>query len=203
MQRSPGTSEADVAPLLALLDAEPAAEEHMLVNLDFLRSSKYKPRAVAKLVRRQPELVTSSTTTVAEWHQFLTGYGLSEEAAWKVLTYSGRKLLASAVDGTPNSPFNAGQAILFLKGYGWTDEDIISRVMACYPEVLAATPEQLQAVVDALRAQGFDDEDIRRVVLTFPPLLAGGPYSDDLLALIARIRISTHNKYVISGSYHV
>ncbi|KXZ55490.1 hypothetical protein GPECTOR_2g1039 [Gonium pectorale] len=153
---------------------------------------------VAKLVRTQPELLT---VALGEWYQFLTGYGLTDEGVWKVLRHCPRLLLGPE-GGTANTPYNAGAAIVFLKSYGWTDEAVLERVLPCYPEVLAARPEQLQAAVDFLRSRKFGDEAIRRMVLTFPPLLTG-PYNDSLFALIDRIRASAHNKYVVSGSYHV
>ncbi len=69
------------------------------------------------------------------------GYGLSESALWKVLRYSSPQLLA----GGANTPYNTGAAIVFLKSYGWSDDGIAERVLLCYPEVLAATQEELQA----------------------------------------------------------
>ena len=70
---------------------------------------------------------------------------MSDEAVWKVLRYSpGLLLRAGSADGAANTPYDAGSAIVFLKSYGWTDDDIVLRVLPCYPEVLAASPEQLQ-----------------------------------------------------------
>ncbi|PNW80212.1 hypothetical protein CHLRE_08g382575v5 [Chlamydomonas reinhardtii] len=111
--------------------------------------------------------------------------------------------VTSGLVGAPGaSPYAAGAAIVWLKSWGWTDADVTSRLLPCYPHVLAGGVEPLQAAVDSLREQSFDDDAIRRLVLTFPALLAP-PLSAPLLALLGRIRTSAHNKYVVSGSYHV
>ncbi|GLC40784.1 hypothetical protein PLESTB_000023100 [Pleodorina starrii] len=181
----------------------------LATNLNFLRTI-YRPHLIAKLVSRRPEVFTAQ---LAEWHQFLTGYGLDDEGVWKVLRYSPGLLLRRRQDseegddgggggGDVNTPYNAGAAIMWLKSYGWTDEEVVARLLPCYPEVLAATTEQMQAAMEFLRSRSFDDEAITRMVRTFPPLLVA-PYNEPLLQLIDRIRISAHNKYVVSGSYHV
>ncbi|GIL52474.1 hypothetical protein Vafri_8341 [Volvox africanus] len=181
-------------------------------NVTFMKAV-YKPHHIAKLLRRRPEVFT---TNLEEWHQFLTGYGLDDEAVWKVLRYSPGLLVRAmtgddngggGIDGTSppvkaNTPYNAGSVIMYLKSYGWTDEEVSLRLLPCYPEVLAATAEQLQATVDFLRSRNFDEESIGRMVRVFPPLLVA-PYNQSLLQLIDRIRASAHNKYVVSGSYHV
>ncbi|GFR49302.1 hypothetical protein Agub_g11324, partial [Astrephomene gubernaculifera] len=203
-------------------------QELTACNVNFLRRT-FKAHLVEELLRVQPEVLTAGLT---EWHLFLTGYGLTDEDIWKILRYSPQLLrrgpggdasglgTSNATSGkegynsnptqeTPastavaNTPYNAGAAIMFLKSYGWTDEDITQRVLACYPEVLTATPEELQASVDFLRSRSFDEAAIRRLVLTCPLLLVAPVTDPDLFPLIDRIRASAHNKYVISGSYHV
>lgn len=67
-----------------------------------------------------------------------------------MLRYSSPQLLA----GGDNTPYNTGAAIVFLKSYGWTDDGIAERVLPCYPEVLAATQEELQAGAGASLAEG-------------------------------------------------
>ncbi|GIL79651.1 hypothetical protein Vretimale_12248 [Volvox reticuliferus] len=181
-------------------------------NVTFMKAF-YKPHHITKLLRHKPEVFTAH---LEEWHQFLTGYGLDDKAVWKVLRYSPGLLVrvptgdvsdGSSIDGaTPpveaNTPYNVGSVIMYLKSYGWTDEEVALRLLPCYPEVLAATTGQLQATVDFLRSRNFDEESIGRMVKVFPPLLVA-PYNEPLLQLIDRIRASAHNKYVISGSYHV
>ncbi|KAG2452462.1 hypothetical protein HYH02_002702 [Chlamydomonas schloesseri] len=109
----------------------------------------------------------------------------------------------SGLVGAPGaSPYAAGAAIVWFKSWGWSDADVAGRLLPCYPHVLAGGPEPLQAAVERLRQHSFADEDIRRMVLTFPALLSP-PLSAPLLELIGRIRASAHNKYVVSGSYHV
>ena len=61
--------------------------------------------------------------------------------------------LLRRADGSPNTPYNAGAVIVFLKSYGWTDDDVVSRVISCYPHVLAARPEQLQVRAQVLEVR--------------------------------------------------
>ncbi|PNH12815.1 hypothetical protein TSOC_000182 [Tetrabaena socialis] len=170
----------------ALADEE--SEAGVVGNLAYLRAT-FSPRASAGLVRRRPELLT---VRLEEWVQFLTGYGLREEAVLKVLRYSPALLLPGGAGAPPNTPYNAGLAVVFLKSYGWTDEAVMERVLPCYP----------RAAVDFLSSRGFDEEAVRRVVQNFPQLLVGS-FSEAMFPLIDRIRASAHNKYVVSGSYHV
>lgn len=169
-------------------------EELARKNITQLRAL-YKAHTVTQLVRKRPELLT---VELGSWLQFLSGYGLTESALWKVLRYSSPQLLA----GGDNTPYNTGAAIVFLKSYGWTDDGIAERVLPCYPEVLAATQEELQGAVDFLRSRNFDEDAIRRLVQCFPQLLVPR-FNADLFTLVDRIRASAHNKYVVSGSYHV
>ncbi|KAG2424370.1 hypothetical protein HXX76_014579 [Chlamydomonas incerta] len=201
-------------------------------NARLLRGSGsgFKGHEVAALVRRRPGLLLEPR--LGEWLEFLSGYGLSGEEVWKVLAYgsnsgedagggsssssgsgssstssfdplnAGGNATSGLVGAPGASPYAAGAAIVWLKSWGWTDADIAARLLPCYPHVLAAGTEPLQAAVDHLRQQGFEDEPIRRMVLTFPALLAP-PLSGPLLELISRIRASANNKYVVSGSYHV
>ncbi|EFJ45985.1 hypothetical protein VOLCADRAFT_93752 [Volvox carteri f. nagariensis] len=194
----------------------------------------FKPRHIVKLLSRRPEIFT---TPLEEWYQFLAGVlggdkrGAADDDT-SAATADGATGSGGSSDGSGdcniivagkaaafNTPYNAGAAIMFFKSYGWTDQEVIRQLLPCYPEVLAATPEELQATVHFLRSRKFDEQSIRRMVLEFPLLFApirptttnatnaaanATDYAQQsLLQLIDRIRASAHNKYVVSGSYHV
>ncbi len=162
-------------------------------NLQLLRSI-YTKDAVIKLLSHQPQLLTGATR---DWVEFLQGYGVGKQDLFRALMYSSKSLLQG-------STYNAGQVILFLKqSMGFSDQEIIDRVMLCYPELLTLSMEQdIEPVVKALKEIDFVDADIQKLLFEYPMVLYRQEIAE-VLPLFQRIHAGRKGRYTNSGSYDV
>lgn len=172
----------------------PASDEQQAeANLQLLRSI-YTRDAVIKLLSHQPQLLTGATR---DWVEFLQGYGVGKQDLFRALMYSSQSLLQG-------STYNAGQVILFLKqSMGYSDQEIIDRVMLCYPELLTLSLEQeIEPMVKALKEIDFVDADIQKLLFEYPMVLYRKEIAE-VLPLFQRIHAGRKGRYTNSGSYDV
>jgi hypothetical protein len=141
-------------------------------------------------VQQNPQVLS---LPVGDWRAFFEGYGLGKEALWKCFKYSSKHLANSDV-------YTAGAAIGWLKQLGpWTDADISSRLIPCYPEVLSTSTSILQQLVDNLKQLGLEDVQVQQLVWEFPGLLAS--FREEQMPLITRMIESRRQKYTLGGTY--
>lgn len=171
--------------------AEAGVDQIAASNIDLLQKL-YTVENVKRLVVASPEILQHS---LREWWGFFSKYGLSKEDFFALLRHSPRML-----DGV--TVFGAGNAFLFLKKWGWTNQDIIDRLMTCYPEILRLDVKKMQKVVDRLHRLDFADDQIRRLVREFPSVFTKD-FNRDILPILDRIRNVRRSKYTNSGTQHV
>lgn len=116
---------------------------------------------------------------------------------YKLLKYRSREALSN------NTPYNAGQVVLRFKAHGgWTDRDVVERLVACYPHLLAVPVADIDASLDTLRGLGFDDADVAWFLGDCPELVCPRRRGD-LFVVVERIRRTAETKYKITGAYHL
>ncbi len=165
-------------------------------NASFLRTT-YSFKTAQRIMARSPQLLAQQDPSLGQWHKFLSGYGLLDDA------------IAALLGSTPealqsNTPYQAGLVIRWLKDrLGLTDEEVAGRIVVVYPRVLAAREEALEELVEVLRGRDFDDASVRTLLSDFPMLLERGAACEEMLVVVDRIRTGCRNKYVVSGTYWV
>ena len=141
---------------------------------------------------------------IGSWREFLVvGLGLSDTMFYKLLRFSPGSLLDS-------SPFEAGKAIMILKGLGYSEVDLLDRVLPVYPELLTLTQEQCDEALALLApwaevqcengspkphrsAKGGGEVSVMGLVRQCPSFLIPEVYRP-LGIIINRIKISREGK---------
>lgn len=114
----------------------------------------------------------------------------------KLVAQNGKHLAGTSV-------YKVGQVMIYLKGLGWTDGDILGRILPCYPIILCCDVEKdLQPVSNRLSSVGFSDSEVKTLLTEYPCLLLPD-VRDELLPLVERTISSRVNRYVNSGSYEL
>lgn len=123
-------------------------------NLDHLQSL-FTPPVLHKLLQRlHPDLLGCD---LPAWHAFFQGLGFSPDGWHQVLAYSPEAILS-------NTPFTAGRAIMFLKSMGVTQDEVVSRIIPCYPQLLSMD-------------EGVLEEAAAQLVRVGPPHMAPWPHA--------------------------
>eukprot|EP00798_Chlamydomonas_sp_ICE-L_P001714 gene1714-33121_t len=150
------------------------------------------------------------------WIKFFRGYGLTTDQILSLVRMLDPDLLQKS------SPFTVGQNIMLAKTrMGFTDADLVSRILPCYPSLLFANTDTLEARLDRLEKVGLTNsltdatqgrlDRLEKVGLTnsltdatqqFPVLMMDGIH-EELLTIMERVNQSRDGKYQNSGSYHL
>lgn len=97
-------------------------------------------------------------------------------------------------------PYTAGAALLWLKQLGpWSDADLASRLIPCYPAVLARSKVDLQALAEQLAGLGLEPALVQQLLWECPGLLAD--FRDEQMPLLARMVERRRDKYTKGASY--
>mmetsp|Transcript_31997 Transcript_31997/g.71088 ORF Transcript_31997/g.71088 Transcript_31997/m.71088 type:complete len:243 (+) Transcript_31997:157-885(+) len=122
----------------------------------------YGERA-GKVVSHAPQLLTAELPL---WYTFLTEYGAPKNIVAKVATEHPDLLVHTSIH-------TAGCTILFFKSMGWRNEQIIRRLIAYYPYLLARDVERdIHPVIEYLDKAGCQGEDLRLLLWEYPRIFA-------------------------------
>lgn len=175
-------------------DWEQRLDEHLPHNLELLLEH-FSHNQVAKLLSRiHPGLLAQD---LAAWINFFQGLGATSDAFYVLLMYTPEAILRS-------TPYTAGRAIMSLKKLGFSQQDIIERVIPCYPDLLCLSQQQLEAAAaqlsDPQLLEGPDS--FQRLLFQCPAYLLPS-MNEQLLPILERIKASRAGKYSESGSYWI
>ena len=157
-------------------------------NLKLL-SASYMPSQVSDLVgRAQPGLLDG--TDLAAWLDFLVaGLGMSPDAFFRLIRHSPQALLG-------NTPYVAGHAVLLLRSLGFSEQQVLDRILPVYPRLLSLTREQRDAALAALAlldpAEGPPEAAVE-MIRQCPSFLLPDVYGP-LAPILDRIRASRVGK---------
>ena len=152
-------------------------------NLDLLR----RHYTVGQLAALSDALITLDKTDLSSWFDFfVTGLGVPHATFYRLCRYSPKALQDS-------SPYAAGAAIVLMRGLGISQQEIVDRILPCYPGLLTLTIEQRDSALEALASCGEDTQAASEWVRSCPSFLLA-EVNGDLVPLLERIRISRMGK---------
>ena len=142
---------------------------------------------MGQLAALSDALITLDKTDLSSWFDFfVTGLGVPHATFYRLCRYSPKALQDS-------SPYAAGAAIVLMRGLGISQQEIVDRILPCYPGLLTLTIEQRDSALEALASCGEDTQAASEWVRSCPSFLLA-EVNGDLVPLLERIRISRMGK---------